>query len=376
MIGDTTLIRTLAGSEWGEARLVEELRMGRIEGADHDMFGQVGGLAVTSEGDVLVYDAHATALRRYDAEGRYQGTIGGTGSGPGEYRNVAGLAVLRDGRIVVNDFGNGRYNLYAPDGEFLDTWPVRPAIAARRPLHPHPDGGVFLHDMRLEGAGQTRHEILVHLSGEGVPGDTVIVLHADYRPPGLEVRTDRLAVGQTVPFSPTRGWSITAEGDLVSMVGERYAIDVHRSDGSILRLIRRVDPVAVTPAERAVEEARVREFFARFTEGWRWDGPAIPDSKPPIQWVHTGRDGTIWVQIAQPGTAIPEAERTQDARSFVREAVVFDVFDSQGRFLGQVQAPDGVRLDPYPVFDRDWVWAVVQDEAHVDYVVRFRIVRE
>lgn len=374
--GDTAVVRTVSGSEWGRARLVEELRIGQVDGDEHEVFGRPGALAVGPAGDILVYDVQATALRRFDADGAYVGTIGGAGSGPGEYRNVAGMAVLEDGRIVVNDFGNGRFNVYAPDGSPQGMWPVRPSTAAMRPLHPTPDGGVFLHDVRRPRAGAPSDEVLVRLDRDGEPRDTLLIPDADYRPPGLEVRTEHGAMGTNLPFAPTRHWSVSAGGELVTMIGDRYAVHVHRADGFVLRIARVVDPVPVSPDERIAEEDRVTRWFRRSVEGWRWDGPSIPATKPPIQWLHTGRDGSIWVRIARPGSPIPEPARTAGAHTFVREPVVFDVFEPDGVFLGQVDAPAGLQLRPYPVLDRDHVWAVMHDDDGVSFVARLRIVRD
>lgn len=44
-VGDTVIVRTLSGSEWGTARLALELRTGVLEGAEHEMFGEIAGLA-------------------------------------------------------------------------------------------------------------------------------------------------------------------------------------------------------------------------------------------------------------------------------------------------------------------------------------------
>lgn len=57
-----------------------------------------------------------------------------------------------------------------------------------------------------------------------------------------------------------------------------------------------------------------------------------------------------------------------------REPVVFDVFDPDGRYLGEVRAPEGFSLNPSPYIRGDRVWAVVRDELDVSYVVRFRVV--
>ena len=57
-----------------------------------------------------------------------------------------------------------------------------------------------------------------------------------------------------------------------------------------------------------------------------------------------------------------------------REPTRFDVFDVDGTYLGQVEAPRGFARSPRPAIEGDRMWAVVRDELDVPYVVRFRIV--
>jgi len=57
------------------------------------------------------------------------------------------------------------------------------------------------------------------------------------------------------------------------------------------------------------------------------------------------------------------------------EPMAFDVFEEDGTYLGQVDAPEGFSPYPTPVFDGDQVWAVVRDELGVQRVVRFHVQR-
>lgn len=374
-IGDTTVVRTVRGSERGRGRLVEELRIGTVEGPAHQMFGSISAVGVTSESDILVYDALATALRRFDASGSYVGNIGAKGSGPGEYENVVGLAVLPDDRIVVNNFGNARFNVYSPSGEIVDHWLLKPSIGAMRPVPVDSRGNVFLHDLRFS-QGQTpvtSYEVLVRLGADGGSRDTLRIPYSDYERPGLEVRTENMSLGAVLSFSAERLWTVTNDGNLAATIGDRYAIDVHQPNGSVLRIARETEAIEVSGEERTAEEQRITQFFQRMVSGWRWDGPPIPRVKPPISWLHSGRDGTLWVRVAQPGTVIPEKGRSANARTFVHEPIAFDVFQSDGRFLGRISAPAELQLQPYPVFDRDYVWAVAIDENDVQFIVRYRI---
>lgn len=373
---DTITIRTVGGSGKAPGRLVEELRIGAEDGADHLMFGQVAAIAVRSNGEILIHDGQATALRRFGPDGSYLGTILRRGSGPGEYQNVAGLAVLPDDRLVVHDFGNHRFNVYDADTTFLENWLLSTNVAEWRPIHEHDGGSIYLHDRVILNGESERTRILVRLDQGGRPGDTIVVRLRDRQAPALEVRSASESIGMYIPFYGQPHWSVTQAGELVTIDGDRYAIDIHRRDGKVLRLIRTTVAVPVSPAERAAEEERITARFRRSVPTWSWDGPPIPSTKPPIDWLHTGQDGTIWVRVPQAGTPVPEAERTRGARSFVREPTVFDVFAADGKYEGEVHAPEHLQLAPYPVIDAERVWAVVRDENGVNYVARFRIERK
>ncbi len=136
-VGDTITVRTLAGSEWGAAELVPELRIGALEGADHEILGQIIGLTIDAVDNIYIYDHQVPALRKYAPDGRYLATFGREGGGPGEYANSdGGLAALADGRIVLRDPGNARFTVYAADGEYLAGWRTRGRTYTSLPIFP------------------------------------------------------------------------------------------------------------------------------------------------------------------------------------------------------------------------------------------------
>jgi hypothetical protein len=135
-LGDTIAVRTISGSEWGVRQLVPEVRIGSLEGEEHEMFGQIQMLAADPrDGSVYIYDWQVPALRKYDAEGRYLATFGRKGGGPGEYENAdSGLGVLSDGRVALRDPGNARFTVYAADGTYLESWPARGGMFTASPI--------------------------------------------------------------------------------------------------------------------------------------------------------------------------------------------------------------------------------------------------
>jgi hypothetical protein len=181
-----------------------------------------------------------------------------------------------------------------------------------------------------------------------------------------------------VPFSPTAEWAFSPLGYMITAVSIRYAIDERRPNGSIFRIERRFEPIPVQAGERRDAERRATRAMRDYQPGWRWNGPPIPETKPPFSELFIGLDGRIWVMVAQPGERIPAEEigPVDPAASLPeqwREPVAFDVFEPDGTFLGRVRAPEGLEIFPRPVFRGEEVWAVVRDELDVAYVVRLRV---
>lgn len=69
-------------------------------------------------GGFLVADAREAQVRRYAADGGLERVIGRRGSGPGEFRQLAAVHRLPDGRIAAAEMG-GRVSVFDEEGEKL-----------------------------------------------------------------------------------------------------------------------------------------------------------------------------------------------------------------------------------------------------------------
>jgi hypothetical protein len=374
--GDTVVVRTLSGSLWaGRARLVEELRLGAREGDPSLLFGQIAGLAVGADGSIYVLDRQVPEVRVFGPDGSHRSTLGRPGEGPGELKQPdGGIAVLDDGRVLVRDPGNGRIQVFGADGAPVAQWPHRGGFFTSNPLWVDRQQHVYT-QILLDPESDVRdwRMSLVRISPDGIPMDTLPVPTSSFEAPSLEARAEGGSSRMAVPFSPTESWAFHPDGYFVHGVSSSYELTLLKP-GAALRIQRVTEPIPVLRGERREEGARVTRSLRRTDPSWRWTGPDVPDEKPPYRGLYVGKDGRVWVMLHQRGVEgdDPLYDPTSPSATEDRwkEPLAFDVFEPDGRYLGQVGGPMG--LGPF-VFDGDRVWAVSRDELGVQSVVRFRV---
>jgi hypothetical protein len=382
----------------GAARLVPELTIGTVDGRGEYWFAVIQSVLVARDGSVWVAEGGMPfegppQVRQYDSAGRFVRHVFRRGRGPGEYEVPRGLAQLADGRVVLRDLAlTNRINVYGPDGRYDTTWtfrtpyqsglsiavdtagivwlPVEQTALARSPRAPSPV-------VTSAGGG------FVRLRANGTIVDTIA------SPQLVEAPRPRTAT--VPPFYPRASFAWSPHGYLATYHMSRYAIDLRipRRNASrgglsawgvgdgVVSVRRQVQPVVLSDAER-------RERRARFEAGERnerarrpGDWGQIPDiatAKPPIRTVRFGDDGRLWVQVSTPSERFEPAQGVQGPSSIPalrwREPTVFDVFEPDGRYIGQVVIPD----DVYPMVMRgDIVWARVRVESDVSLLRRYRI---
>lgn len=378
-LGDTTLVRTLRGSVWPSGAVWRSvLSIGELDGPPERSFGRLVSLAVHPDGRILTVDRQVPAVRVFDSGGDYLDTWGTRGEGPGELESPdAGLAVLADGRVVVRDRGNARMQIYGPEGTHSATWPVitgqyinRRAIGITGDTLLNPDlvnPTDPLPEWRLG---------LIRLDADGAVIDTLAIPDNGVSAHRFVVRVGGNTVEQDLPFAAAQHWAWHPDGFIVHGSGDRYAVTLDRPSGP-LRLERAVEPTPVTDAERTQEEERVTKAIRWLDPSWRWDGPAIPESKPFLSGLLTGMDGRIWVLRDGPAYEIddPDYDPADPFDTEIRwqQDVVADAFEQDGTFLGSVTMPRDIDERVPPIFKGDTLWAVVRDGFGVQRIHRFEL---
>jgi hypothetical protein len=381
-VGDTVVVRTVSGSVWGApASLVPEVSIGKAEGEDpHYLFGRVAGLAVGPNGVIYVVDQQADQVEAYSSDGSWLRTLGERGAGPGELNGPdGGIAILSDGRVLVRDPGNARIQVFGPDGGADAEWPVvRGRQYTSRPLWLDRQDNVYT-EFALnptDPVGEWRWALL-RVGPDGRVRDTLVVPHSGYAPPELQARSDHGSSSGPVPFEATEVWALHPNGYFIHAVSTDYRIDLLRKGAPVLRIERAYEPVVVQRAEKDAKKEQITQSMSMTQPGWRWNGPPIPDHKPPFTRIFAGRNGRIWVQVSQQGVLKPnpsyDPTRPGSQRAWWTEPVAFDVFDADGSYLGRVNPPTDFTAFVTPVFRSDTVWAVTTDSLGVQRVVRYHV---
>jgi tripartite motif-containing protein 71 len=107
------------GGPGEEELLAEFFEYGEVEGEDGKSIWPFG-VAVDDARD-LVYcsDEWANTISVFDSGGKFIRKFGSTGSGDGELLRPAGLAVEKNGNLIVVDSGNNRLQVFTPEGKFV-----------------------------------------------------------------------------------------------------------------------------------------------------------------------------------------------------------------------------------------------------------------
>jgi hypothetical protein len=384
-ISDTVVVRTTSGSVWGDTMvLVPEVEIGVLDGAPELIFGNIASFDVDARGRMWLMDGHVPELRVFARDGSYAMTVGRPGEGPGEFKGPdGGLAILSDGRVLVRDPANARIQVFDSAGSAVDTWQIRGNFNTTNPLWKDDEDNVYTQLLIDPEADLADWQMgLVQYRPDGTVGDTLVIPESDWEAPFLEGRDEDNVNRNRLPFSPQESWLLHPEGYFVFGISRDYAFSMYRDavrPGELpVRVERASELVPVTPGEAAEARDRITTNMRRSFPSWRWNGPDIPQTKAAYSDLLVGEDGRIWVLVSVPSVEVEDPLYDPSDPNSIKdtwdEPVAFDVFEPDGTFLGHVQAPPDFSVSPTPRFEGEYVWGVTRDEFDVQRFVRYRMV--
>jgi len=325
------------------------------------IFSYVSGAVALADGSIAAGDYASRELRFFDREGRFLQAAGGEGQGPGELGVIADTLRCGDETLFVLDGMRYEINVVSPDGDFGRRYPyaVNAGVALLFPLYCNGDGQLLGLDFggQLTGdRGTGFHRTYAHVWLVDAQG----FAQQDFGEfAGVELfefdgRTSRHPFGKRVALEL---------GDDAAFIGtaDDFEVEVWSLDGELVRRIRRPfedAAIAQEDFDRYVDiEAAIRQSDRVEEFRMRTNAMPLPDTFPAYETFVLDAEGNLWVQhFPRPG----EAQAT------------WSVFDSTGAWLGELNAPGGLRITD---IGAEYVLGIFRDEFGQESVRRYALRR-
>ena len=330
-------------------------------GTSHEFF-RVRDFRQRPDGSLVVADRGSQEVRLYSSSGEFQGSVGGAGDGPGEFRNLWQVEPAAEDILVLDQ--RGRITVFAPDLRPTRTFDV----AARAfDLHDLSDGTVVVE---------------VFSFTETPPGTQVIRSpRALLRYELAGARIDSLGeiaggeeVARIIDDRPISGSPLFAgEGHVAAshdgiLHGSADLMEVRELSvtGDVVRILRIPDyPLSLTDEEVTAE--REAQFDVELPPGVAFppfmrqfiEELPTPAARPAYSDILVDPSGAIWLELYRGRS---EQDRPQ----------AWLLLDADGTWLGTVDVPDD-----FAVMDitMDAVLGVWRDELGVEHPQVLKLIR-
>jgi len=350
-----TAWRDTSGWRWTPATVIKP-----AEGSPGEL-GDIASVVIGEDGSVYALQQGPAVIKAFGHDGTFVRTIGKEGDGPGELRR--GFLSIRGDTLLIQDAGNSRLTIFRTDGVLLRTvtspccfyWPPFVIDSVGRAWVPG------------RGANNSSSWFRVRMDGSTV--DTMAM------PPMKDFSkqkmwnvtvargNDRMQMIMPAPMQPATIFSPRVDGMIVAGYTGRYRFAILRTSTDTARIFDAdAAPIAITEAQRDTIFAnatanRDEAVHKALLASAHMDD--IPRTWPP--WLHMALDGQGYLWVALPGDA-GEVSRLQ-------------VFDREGRLLGNVPPPSPKMFDLPTAWGRDRI-AVLDEDTDGRPVIRtFRLTR-
>jgi len=353
--------------------LKEELSIGQKEGDENYMFGSEVIFNTDEEGNFYVTDWDRKRILKYDPVGNYLLTIGRQGQGPGEFQNLSVARFDKEGNIYVTDLVSQRISFFNRRGNFLRQILIPDVF---EDLYIGTKGGyVSSRTIPLESATGMAFKIV-----DGFYNDKFELMtefNSQVSAPKSPSGRDSTAMAKFtagilsgIAFRPTPMHSLAADGTIYFGFPEDYSIAVFSPEGRKMKTIRRnYEPIKVNDRDKEYfAVTRAKPFVTRTGGGRRSENEIrdilkfieYPANKPAYQGFAVMENGWLVVLV-----------------EFVAgEYSLFDIFDENGRYIGQFKADLPADYGRFFFFKNGKAYALVTDEEGYKFVKRYSIKAE
>jgi len=344
-----------------------EMEIGVVDGPSEYSFSRIVDLAVLADGSLVVTDGSMQQISIFDRDGRYAGSLGQRGEGPGEFLAAPALAGVADDTLFAYDTRSGRMTSFTRDGQLVESTALRSGGGNRISELGRASDGNYLavsrwtppssraevHDIRLE----LDSIVIERVDPRGEIVDTLRVMPDRRRARMIQDRGDgRIGVIQAEPPHSARAFVESNESNVIVAWSDSFVLDMLPDADAMVRVrVLGIDHPADAEQIRTQEERAYRQRTGNQTidAQTRMLFDFLPDRLPAFTDVTLSRSGDVWV-------ARPELD---DANG--REWLVFA---RTGDLKGSVRTPPRMRLlavEPTNVI------GVVTDDLDVPFIRRY-----
>jgi hypothetical protein len=315
------------------------LEIGVEEGEEPYQLYRVLDALRLDDGRIVISNAGTGELRFFDPEGTHLWNAGRHGQGPGEFGEFSSTRLWAGprGTLVVSDNGNNRVNVFRTTGEFLRSARIEAAPGGMPPniLDGFGDGTW----LAVRGSGPLvgapgaiiqGSRLYFRYNSDGRPADSLVEIQA---PPRY---VHNYGDHTHYPYIPLTPRVSVAAGDWWLFVGDGYnhQIERRRLNGTLNSYIRwretdrrRTEEVYDRYKQESLDDAQDQVQRRLYAHYYGLELP-IPEYLPAYQGLLVDDEAYLWVERYR----LPWERRPH-----------WDVFDPDGRWLGTVETPVGLR---------------------------------
>ena len=333
--------------------------IGELEGEEPYMLHWAGSLAKLSDGRIMVGNHGSSEVRMFDASGGHLVSWGGEGEGPGEFMTLARVAPWPGDSIVAWYSSGLSISVFDSDGNYGRSFVLQSGEAEvwrrPRPIAVRADATI----LAIRDPEDADTAVVEIWDADGALSAS-LGTH-----PHREVIVTTNERGSRELSLPAYGRELVTGqwGDLVvASHTTRYEIRAFRGDGTLARIVRR-EHVLRTPTQEDLEPyieeqlamyATIPDFPPEMVEQARksFESTPLAEAFPAFSRVLSDAIGNLWV-------------REYDFPREERPAPLWTVFDPEGRVLGFVETPKGLRIGQ---IGEDYILGHFRDELEVEYV--------
>jgi hypothetical protein len=292
-----------------------------IQETGEDFFSGIRGMAITSEGELLVNDRGTQAFFLFDLDGNYKGKTGNEGRGPGEFADIRHFLLTPDDVLHVFDRNNSRHQILVKEEDNwrqkTETELIQLQSESIHSFFPEEimdmdvrDGektylALFRNNIGFRDTTTVYHEWLDWVDEQMKPvNDEKLFL--DYAEASVTVRTENSISVSTHPAGFRRFLKYHRDNSMVLFAnGETGEIKAEGLEQNLSRSIQLpVEIVPVNNNDKSDYLTNIRRSYGQ--QGANRANELYLDHEPVIQQFVLADDGKYWIKTARLNPDTPD----------------------------------------------------------------------